>query len=74
MFTIFLLFDEVVLSLDVFFKGVHVFPLVLFDVGRHALQDVVRRGRAAALAALRAAGLRHVTVLVPSFVLLFTDK
>ena len=62
--TVLLLGDEVVLGFDVVLERVEVLPLVLLDVGRHALQDVVGRGRAAARAALRAAGLRHVAVLV----------
>lgn len=71
--TVFLLGDEVVLGFDVGLEGVEVLALVLLDVRGHPLQDVVRRGRAAARAALRAAGLRyHVGVLVHHFVFLRT--
>lgn len=55
--TVFLLGDEVVLGFDAGLEGVEVLALVLLDVGGYSLQDVVGRGRAAARAALRAAGL-----------------
>lgn len=59
------------LGLDAGLKGVDVLALVLFDVGRHSLQDVVGRRRATACAALGAAGLRdHVGVLVHHLVFL----
>lgn len=69
--TVFLLGDEVVLGLDAGLEGVQILPFVLLDVGCHPLQDVVGRWRAAASAALGAAGLRdHVGILIHHLVFL----
>lgn len=54
--TVFLLGDEVVLGFEIGFEGVDVLALVLLDISGHSLQDVIRGGRAAARAALWAAG------------------
>lgn len=73
--TVFLLGDEVVLGFDAGLKGVEVLAFILLHVGRYSLQDVVRRGRTAARAALGAAGLRdHVGVLVPDLVFLYKGR
>jgi len=58
-FTVFLLGDEVLLGFDAGLEGVQVLSLVLLDIRRHSLQDVVGGRRPAARAALGAAGLRH---------------
>ena len=70
-----ILFDchEIMLGFDWGLKRINILPFILLDVSSYPFQNVLRRGRAGASAALGAAGLRrhgHVAVLSKVFVFL----